>query len=421
MKRLFILLVAMIAVVTQAMALKAVKKPGFKLPDEEKVLILSDKYFYLKDVVDEYGETTGRCLHCYNTDIQTDVAMDVHIPSFMATMGGMWQDPVSGNIFITWEEGGMEIRELYVKEIDKDLVTTTCLQLTGCLPTQWNNYDSSRICNIKVNDGYVEVKGYNEENETYINDIYTLGMKKGSFPPPSEMKVEPVAVKFVKVTADGVNVRKEPDTKSSRLGITAYYGSEDDDNAEYAWEDEERIIKPYHPHKSTILISGGWETEGFVNVKVMGKDGFISSRFVSDIIPAPLQSFLVVPYSDWKAHEVKDGKYKGLWMYSMGQHHPIYFGKKTGNQIVFFGIFFEGFVYEENAPGLMKSEKYRNGEYICFGKNRAWYPDETEFGIPDVAKFTDEDIDFLYRYVKPLEREFFLVNLDGKDMFMSID
>lgn len=405
----------MLMTASQSKAITTLKRPGFSLPDEEKALILPDRYFYFEDTEDG-PEGASRRLHCYDNISRTDVATDVYIPSFMSKVEGIWQDPVSENVFVAWEEGGMEIRELYVMGIDNNFKASKYLHLNGFLPTKWNDYDTSAICHIKLKDNYVEAKGSDEKTGERINAIYTLGMKKGSYPPPSKIKVDSVAYKFVEVLADGVNIRKEPNAKSPKLGITGYYDYEmaDDDNAEYAWENEEKTIKTYHPRKGSILESGGYVTEGFVPVRVVGKYGFISSEFVNDLEPESLQPPFKAPYEYEKIHCVEEGKYKGLYMYSLGEWAPIYFGKKADNQIVFFGVLSQGFTYDENETEMVESQYG-----FTFGKNRAMFPEGSDRGIPDVEKFTEKDLDFLYPYVSPVDKDSFLVRLKGTNLFIS--
>lgn len=97
--------------------------------------------------------------------------------------------------------------------------------------------------------------------------------------------------KFVKITADGVNLRKEPDTNSARLMISA---GEMDDYYSIVWSDKTNDdAQPYHIRKNYVCLvvdeSGEW-------FKIHIKDNingnyhaYIMKKFCKEVTPEPIK------------------------------------------------------------------------------------------------------------------------------------
>lgn len=403
-------------------AVKTASKPDLKIEDKEKLLVLPERFYYLGQEKDYQ-----RQLHCYIPLSGTDITTDVSVPSFMGTfIKGMWTDPTTGKVFIAWEEGGMEIRKIHIMEVKKNGEATQIKEITGYLPRAVNGYDTSGQCGIEIKDNYIVIT---EQNQPAV---YTLGMKKGSLPVPSEMTIDNPGLRFVKITADGVNVRQMPDAKSPKLlrEKQEYY------EGALAWEDEKEtgfIYIPCHPSKGDILPyyaslthPEDWQPVIMDNYK----QGYVSSRFTTPvemgkIIPSMTRP-AAIPREKMFEHEftsseiivrstryIDNGKYKGLWINiefpGMEEEGGIFFGKQIGDVVVYYS-YSPLPSYDKNVFGVKKTE---NG--LSFGEDLS-AGDSYGFAMGndiDIFKLDENGIETIYSTAIPLDWGRYLVNVDG--------
>lgn len=397
--------------IAQVMAVKTVRRPGLEVPDEEKVLVLSDRFY--RFVTD--GDTRSARLHCYYPGSGLDVELDdlEYYPSYSSERW-IWHDPAGGKVFFAWEDGGNEVREIHIYEIDADNRLHSRMELTGYLPTQWNYGDTSKKSSLRIRDGYIELKGC-LDSDTYINGIYDLGMNRGSFPVPSRMNVSPVEVDFFEITGSGINVRTEPDIKAPKL-IEEYdeYGCGDS----WLTAENDRSGSPYRPYrldKGDIKVCprgtgniSGWQYVG---------EGYVSADFVSPVSPEPVDvGRIIAEKGVWTGsgtnilRHIDGGRYEGLWigleLPGMDSAGALLFGKTVGDMVVFYGECGLPW-YNAEVAGLVSDG--RGG--LCYGDDRG-NPDNG-CGY-DIAKITEGDIDLLYPTAIPAEWQRYIVILNGK-------
>lgn len=411
-----------LAATSNLFAVKTVSKPDLKIEDKEKLLVLPERFYYLGQ------EQEGvRQLHCYIPLSGTDITTDVSVPSFMGTfIEGMWTDPATGKVFIAWEEGGMEIREIHIMEVKKNGEATQIKEITGYLPREVNGYDTSGQCDFKIKDNYIVIT---EQNQPAV---YTLGMKKGSLPVPSKMKIDNPDLGFVKITADGVNVRQMPDAKSPKLlrEKQEFY------DGIMTWEDEKEkgvTYVPCHPAKGDILPyyaslthPEDWQPVIMDNYK----QGYVSSRFTTPVemgkIVPRMTRPAVIPEDELYGYEftsseiivrstryIDNGKYKGLWINiefpGMEEEGGIFFGKQIGDVVVYYS-YSPLPSYDKNVFGVKKTE---NG--LSFGEDLS-AGDSYGFAMGndiDIFKLDENGIESIYSTAIPFERGRYLVNVDG--------
>lgn len=364
----FLTFTVILAGTSSSFAVKTASKPGLKIEDKEKLLVLPERFYYLGQEKDYQ-----RQLHCYVPLSGTDITTDVSVPSYIGSfIKGMWSDPATGKVFIAWEEGGMEIREIYIMEVKKNGEATLIKEITGYLPRGVNGYDTSGQCEIEIKDNYIVIT---EQNQPAV---YTLGMKKGSLPVPSKMKIDNPDLGFVKITADGVNVRQMPNAKSPKLlreEQEFYVGM-------LTWEDEKEkgvTYVPCHPAKGDIIPyytslthPVDWQPVIMDNYK----QGYVSSRFtapveVGKIVPRMTRPE-VIPEDELYGHQfsaseiidrstryIDNGKYKGLWINiefpGMEEEGGIFFGKQIGDVVVYYS-YSPLPSYDENVFGVKKTD-----------------------------------------------------------------
>ena len=426
-KKTILAFTVILAGTSNLFAVKTVSKPDLKIEDKEKLLVLPERFYYLGQ------EQEGvRQLHCYIPLSGTDITTDVSVPSFMGTfIEGMWTDPATGKVFIAWEDGGMEIREIHIMEVKKNGEATQIKEITGYLPRAVNGYDTSGQCGIEIKDNYIVIT---EQNQPAV---YTLGMKKGSLPVPSEMTIDNPGLGFVKITADGVNVRQMPDAKSPKLlreKQEFYEGI-------MTWEDEKEkgvTYVPCHPAKGDVLpyyisgnITADWQPV------IIGPDysngakrGYVSSRFTTPVemgkIVPRMTRPAAIPRDKMFEHEftsseiivrstryIDNGKYKGLWINiefpGMEEEGGIFFGKQIGDIVVYYS-YSPLPSYNENILGIKKTE---NG--LSFGEDLS-AGDSYGFAMVndiDIFKLDENGIESIYSTAIPFEWGRYRVNVDG--------
>lgn len=423
----FLAFAVILAATSSSFAVKTASKPGLKIEDKEKLLVLPERFYYLGQEKDYQ-----RQLHCYVPLSGTDITTDVSVPSFTGNfIEGMWTDPATGKVFIAWEEGGMEIREIHIMEVKKNGEATQVKEITGYLPRAVNGYDTSGQCGIEIKDNYIVIT---EQNQPAV---YTLGLKKGSLPVPSKMKINNPGLGFVKITADGVNVRQMPDAKSPKLlqEKQEYY------EGTLTWEDEKKkgfIYIPCHPSKGEILPyytsethPNDWQPVIIVPDYSNGAiRGYVSSRFTTPVemgkVVPRMTRPAAIPEDELFGHEftsseiivpstryIDNGKYKGLWINiefpGMDEEGGIFFGKQIGDVVVYYS-YSPLPSYDENVFGVKKTE---NG--LSFGKNLL-AGDTYGFTMGndiDIYKLDENGIETIYSTAIPLEWGRYLVNVDG--------
>lgn len=403
-------------------AVKTASKPDLKIEDEEKLLVLPERFYYLGQEQD--GE---RKLHCYIPLSGTDITTDVSVPSFMGTfIEGMWTDPATGKVFIAWEEGGMEIREIVIMQIENNGKGTLIKEIEGYLPSRNNGYDDSGHCDIKIKDGYIIITDHSKPS------IYTLGMEKGTLPVPSKINIEAPSLGFVRITGDGVNFRRYPDANSPRLfkEVQEYY-----DGVE-TWEDEKEKGVAYilcHPSKGDVLPyyipeinNDKWQPVIMTNgYSIPGIQGYVSSRFATPVgidgISMGDDSILNKPGAiSSTTRYIDKGKYEGLWIniqfQEMYDDGGIYFGKKVGDAVVFYAS--SPFpIYDEKISGVTKT-----AYGICYGNDRSCnaYADIV-YGINlDIFKLDEKDIDTVYSAAIPTQSNRYLVKTEGVTRLLNL-
>ncbi|GEM_PF-3587449 len=418
----FLAFTVILAGISSSFAVKTASKPGLKIEDKEKLLVLPERFYYLGQEKDYQ-----RQLHCYVPLSGTDITTDVSVPSFMGTfIEGMWIDPATGKVYIAWEEGGMEIREIHIMEVKKNGEATQIKEINGFNPRGANGYDASGQCGIEIKDNYIVI------TENSKPAVYTLGLQKGSLPVPSRMKIDNPDLGFVKITADGVNVRQLPDAKSPKLlqEKQEYY------EGMLTWEDEKEtgfVYIPCHPSKGDILPYHASLThpEDWQPVIIDNyKQGYVSSRFTTPVgmgkIVPRMTRPAAIPEDELFGHEftsseiivrstryIDNGKYKGLWINiefpGMEEDGGIFFGKQIGDVVVYYS-YSPLPSYDENVFGVKKTE-----DGLSFGENLL-AGDIYGFTMGndiDIYKLDEKGIETIYSTAIPLGRGRYLVNVDG--------
>ena len=417
---------------SQSFAIVTTNKSGLNIEAGEKILVLSDRFYYLGQEKD-----SERQLHFYTPSTGIDVTTDVSIPTFMGYLEGMWIDPASGKVFIAWEEGGMEIREINIVQIEKNGEARPVKVISGFLPRGANGYTTDGQCDIKIKDDYIVITENNKPS------VYTLGMKKGSLPIPSKMKIEDPGIGFVKITGDGVNVRKYPDAKSPRLVRESqefYAGIR-------SWDDEKEkgvSYEPCHPLKGALLpyYTSGTYPDDWQSVIIEpdysngATQGYVSSRFTCPVEIEPIIPKSACPaiipkdkrYNyDFKPTEMVEretryidkGKYEGLWINvlepGMDEDGAIYFGKKVGDVIVFYAES-EYPDYDDKVSGILKTEND-----LIYGKDKSGNIYGDEYGQQfDIFKLDEKDIETIYSSATPFECGRYLVKVGGEKRIIEL-
>lgn len=230
-------------------------------------------------------------------------------------------------------------------------------------------------------------------------------------------KLSPLNMGFVRVNADGVNIRKSPNVKAPRLGY--FYCSECEDT-DYEnpqlWEDDpegQKPFTPFHPEKGTIYpypknktTVDGWQP------LVDGQ--YISAKFVDEIPHEPFSVNSFIDESDIRM--IKQGKYAGLCIYMTEDGMDegfLHFGKIDDAGIIqFYGICGVPH-HNSNIKGFQWID---DGFYYGSDYEK---PYDWGYGPLDLSKLTTKDLDLLMSKVRPIEYfKMILVGFpDGKQFF----
>lgn len=422
LKKTILALSVALTAASQAVAVKTTSKPGFDIEADKKLLVLPSGFYYLGEEADY-----EKPLHFYSPSTGIDVMTDVSVPSHTgANFEGMWTDPTTGKVFIAWEDGGMELREIVIMQIENNGKGTLIKEIEGYLPSMSNGYDGSGQCDIKIKDGYIIITDHSKPS------IYTLGMEKGTLPVPSKINIEAPALGFVRITGDGVNFRRYPDANSPRLfkEVQEYY-----DGIE-TWEDEKEKGVAYilcHPSKGDVLPyyipeinNDKWQPVIMTNgYSIPGIQGYVSSRFATPVgidgISMGDDSILNKPGAiSSTTRYIDKGKYEGLWIniqfQEMYDDGGIYFGKKVGDAVVFYASSPFPF-YDEKISGVTKT-----AYGICYGNDRSCnaYADIV-YGINlDIFKLDEKDIDTIYSAAIPTQSNRYLVKTEGVTRLLNL-
>ena len=108
--------------------------------------------------------------------------------------------------------------------------------------------------------------------------------------------------KFVKITADGVNLREEPNTNSDRLmmiehpiGYTITWTPQE----ESIYEDD--VIKPYHIRKNYVCPVVD-ETEKWYKINIEDYHAYIMKKFCKEVTPEPIKD---KEYQFYNVHKIE--------------------------------------------------------------------------------------------------------------------
>ncbi len=399
-------------------ALKAISAKSPKIEESDIALKMPYQYYYFtKDLVD--GDELTR-LHCYYPKTEVDVTLDLPIYDWSFMVEASWYDKVNDCAYIAINSGGLEIRELTIYKITKKNSVSEEIQLEGYTPRAYNDYDDSLMCYATVDDQFVRIKGYKDGQE--IRGLYNFDLSPVTLSTLSNVNLSPLDLGFVRINADGVNIRKAPNAKAPRLG---YFYCAECEETDYEnpqlWEDDpdgRKPFTPFHPEKGTIYsypknqsIIDGWHP--------LHDSQYVSTKFVDEIIPKPIN--LNSNIEDDHLCLIKQGKYAGLCIYmtedGMDEVGMLHFGKiDDGGMIQFYGTCLTPRC-QDGINGLKWDEEY---DSFYYGKNYENKNITYCFPQPlDLRKLTTADIDLLMSKAKPLEHiSMILVDFpDGKQFF----
>lgn len=403
MKKLLFILTVIIAALTVSgqnsrPALQAIQSKAPTIEESDIALRMPYQYYYFSDDVVDGDEV--RRLHCYYPKTEVDVTLDFTLDDPLAVVEAAWHDKANDHSYIAINQGGLEVRELIIYKITKKNSISEEMHLEGYTPRAYNNYDTSMQCGAAVVDNFVEIEGI--KDGLIIHEIYNFDLTPVTLSDVPNINLSPRDIGFVKINADGVNIRKQPNSKAPRLGY--FYCSECEDtdyeNPEL-WEDDpegKKPFTPFHPVKGSIYwypklksIIDGWHP--------LNEDQYVSAKFVEEVIPEPIT--MSTDFDRYDLYIVKQGKHAGLCIYMIEDgmdEGSLHFGKIDDAGIIqFYGM---SGVPHHNS-GIKGFQWLDDGFY--YGSDYEM-PYQWGYGPLNLRKLTTKDIDLLLSKSKPVAR-----------------
>ena len=420
MKKLLFILTVMVAAITVygqnlRPALKAIGSKAPKIEESDIALKMPYQYYYFtNDIVD--GDEVRR-LHCYYPKTEVDVTLDLPIYDWSFMVEASWYDEANDCAYIAINSGGLEIRELTIYKITKNNSVSEEMQLDGYTPREYNGYDTSMQCSATVIDNFVEIEGF--KDGLGIHELYNFDLTPVTLSDVPNVNLSRRNIGFVRINADGVNIRKAPNAKAPRLGY--FYCSQcegtDYENPQL-WEDDpegEKPFTPFHPEKGSVYwypksksIIDGWHP--------LYEDQYVSAKFVEDVTPEPITMSRDFDRDD--IYIIKQGKHAGLCIYMIedGMDEGIlYFGRIDDAGII---QFYGTCGVPHHHSGIKGLQWIDDGFYYGSDYEK---PYEWGYGPLDLKKLTTKDIDLLLSKSKPVLRiNMILVGFPGEEEFFYL-
>lgn len=388
----------MLSTTLAATAVTTVKKPLPRVDDEDILIKLHNRFYY----IDEYN------LHCYNTQRGEDTDLE-HL-GIKDRIKSIWYDKDSDCLYFLFDEGGMKIASETLFRVSNDNKLTSMVTLTGDLDE----------VTTEVTEDYVYLKGFVDEYFAVnipgiktgqpFEGFYTTTMKPWTLTKHSLETLKKPEMIFYSITAPGVNVRTYGDSKAPRLGyFKPRPGAEEEgywlmsENSEIDPQVHTRSFTPWHPEMGDIFAAykNSYTNEGWTSIIVddIMTEASVSSKFVKQIENEPLVSLEQFPDGELKdrVYKMTSAKYPGVWL-MIGElpycgEAPLYVGKEIDGLVVFKWI--AGWpVYSGNSGERVYIDECK---VIFYGKELL----KNDYDL-DLSKINDSDLDTLFKVAKPL-------------------
>lgn len=406
-------IIIVLTFVSNGFAAVPMLRPGLNIDESLKIISLPYQYYYLEEV--KSGENEGlQQLHCYYPKTEVDVALDYHFLTSNPRIADIWYDKATESVYFVEDQGG-ELQYFVFNKINRENEISEVMVLEGMRPCAINGYSNYYLSWWdRQGDIIIIHDSPKSDNGGEKYEVYDLSLRPTSVPYPSKMEIKPEReVKYVKVTADGVNIRRAPTPNAPKLGYWRCLECEGSDAENpLAWENERKNETPpfttWHPEKgyrfkvSDYAIPSEEWCGVDVDVKWQSDIAYISSKFVED--DPVLQIKVDEPLSDeWlqnRVMTVRDGKYKGMWVYcqdeGMDQARMILVGKIVNKEVVFYA-YISNLVFDDFRD-IVKTVKLE-GDDIVIGKERLKEDEWGNYSI-DLSKFTEPEFDMIFKKAK---------------------
>lgn len=156
------------------------------------------------------------------------------------------------------------------------------------------------------------------------------GAYERPLPLPSQVRIAPLALGFLKMNTTGVNIRRRPSTSAPRLGYFRCRECEETDMLNtLRWENEkgEPPFEPYHPETDDIFAyplsataPAGWQAVDNGNAE--NYIGYVADKLVTRLTVEPISADK--PLSGDLRNQIltfRSGKYAGLWVIKIFMEH----------------------------------------------------------------------------------------------------